>query len=155
MKYAKLIDNNLYFPPKNKDGVCNYDLDVDRLIADGYKEFVEAEKLDGYMYEITYLEDETQIVELAQVIKTPEEQKQEQFQREFFNTSLGYVRRNVNMKNGEVKDFLTDIVPRLKEGVKIITYNADGTQNIGVEVTEQFINECDNQLLQDFYGKEN
>lgn len=154
MKYAKLIDNNLYFAPKNKDGICNYDLDTERLIADGYKEFVEAEKLDGYMYEITYLEDETQIIEIAQVVKTPEEQQQEQFQREFFQTSLGYVRRNVNMQTGDIKDFLTDIVPRLKEGVKIITYNADGTQNIGVEVTEQFINECDNQLLQDFYGKE-
>ena len=155
MKYAKLIDGNLYFAPKNKDGICNYNLDTERLIADGYKEFVEAEKLDGYTYEITYLEDETQIVEIAQVIKTPEEQQQEQFQREFFNTSLGYVRRNVNMQTGEVKDFLTDIVPRLKVGVPIITYNIDGTQNTGVIVTEQFINECDNQLLQDFYGKEN
>ena len=153
MKYAKLIDNNLYFAPKNKDGICNYDLDTERLIEDGYKEFVEAEKLDGYTYEITYLEDENQIIEVAQVVKTPEEAQQEQFQREFFNTSLGYVRRNVNMKNGDVKDFLTDIVPRLKVGVPIITYNADGTQNTGVIVTEQFINECDNQLLQDFYGK--
>lgn len=154
MRYAKIINNNLYFPPKNKDGICNYDLDVERLIKDGYKEFIEAEKLDGYAYDITYLEDDDQIVEIAQVVKTPEQQQQEQFQSEFFNTSLGYVRRNVNMKTGGVKDFLTDIVPRLKEGVKIITYNADGTQNIGVEVTEQFISECDNQLLQDFYGKE-
>lgn len=154
MKYAKLIDGNLYFAPKNKDGICNYNLDVERMTADGYKEFVEAEKLDGYTYEITYLEDENQIIEIAQVVKTPEEQQQEQFQREFFNTSLGYVRRNVNMQTGDVKDFLTDIVPRLKVGVPIITYNIDGTQNTGVIVTEQFINECDNQLLQDFYGKE-
>ena len=56
------------------------------------------------------------------------------------------------MKNGDVKDFLTDIVPRLKPGVKIITYNSDGTQNLNVEVTENFINECDQQLLDDFYG---
>ncbi len=80
MKYAKLIDNNLYFPPKNKDGICNYDLDTDRLIADGYKEFVEAERLDGYMYEITYIEDETQIVELAQVVKTPTDEEKEMIQ---------------------------------------------------------------------------
>ena len=153
MKYAKLIDNNLYFAPKNKDGVCNYDLDTERLLADGYKEFVEAEKLNGYTYDITYVEDEAQIVELAQVVKTPEEQQQEQFQREFFNTSLGYVRRSVNMQNGDVKDFLCDIVPRLKVGVPIITYNIDGTQNTGVQVTQAFIDECDNQLLQDFYGK--
>ena len=153
MRYAKLIKGNLYFAPKNKDGICNYDLDVEHLIQYGYKEFIEAEKLDGYTYEITYLEDETQIVEVAQVVKTPQEAQQEEFQREFFQTSLGYVRRKVSMQTGEIKDFLTDIVPRLRTGVPIITYNIDGTQNTNVIVTEQFINECDNQLLQDFYGK--
>ena len=154
MKYAKLIDGNLYFPPKNKDGVCNYNLDTERLIVDGYKEFIEAERLDGYSYNITYTEDDDKIIEIATVIKTPEQQQQEQFQREFFNTSLGYIRRKVHMQTGDVKDFLTDIVPRLKPGVKIITYNSDGTQNLNVEVTENFINECDQQLLRDFYGAE-
>lgn len=152
-KYAKLVEGNLYFAPKNKDGICNYNLDTERLLKDGYKEFIEAEKLNGYSYDINYLEDENQIVEIAQVVKTPEQAQQEQFESEFFNTSLGYVRRKVNMQNGDVKDFLCDIVPRLQAGVKIITYNADGTQNKDVVVTQQFISECDNQLLQDFYGK--
>lgn len=151
-KYAKLIDGNLYFAPKNKDSVCNYNLDAERLLADGYKEFIEAERLNGYSYNITYTENENSITEVATVVKTPEQEQQEQFQKEFFNTSLGYVRRRVNMQTGEVKDFLTDIVPRLKPGVKIITYNSDGTQNKNVEVTENFINECDQQLLYDFYG---
>ena len=122
-RYAKLIEGNLYFAPKNKDGVCNYNLDIEQMTKDGYKPFIEAEKLNGYSYDITYTENEDNIAEVAEVIKTPEQQQQEQFEREFFYTSLGYVRRKVNMKTGEIKDFLTDIVPRLKAGVKIITYN--------------------------------
>ena len=81
-----------------------------------------------------------------------EQQEQEQFAREFFNTSLGYVRRKVNMKDGSTKDFLTDILSLLQVGVPIITYNADKTQNTNVLVTEKFINECKQQLLIDFYG---
>ena len=84
-----------------------------------------------------------------------EEKRQEEFVKDFFNTSLGYVRRKVHMKDGSVKDFLSDILPRLKEGVKIITYNINGTQNTGVVVTAEFIEECDNQLLLDFYGVNN
>lgn len=79
----------------------------------------------------------------------------EQFNKEFFNTSLGYIRRSVMMKDGSSKDFLTDIVPLLQVGVQIITYSLNGTeltQNTGVTVTEQFITECKQQLFNDFYG---
>lgn len=93
------------------------------------------------------------------VYKLTEEEKQaemlEQFNKEFFNTSLGYVRRKVTMKDGTFKDFLTDIVPLLQVGVQIITYTLNGaelTQNTGVTVTEQFINECKQQVFNDFYG---
>lgn len=151
MKYAKLIDNSIKYPPKNKDGVCNYNLDVERLKADGYKEFIEAEKLPGYQYKVSHTENATQIIEIAEVIKTPEEIKQEEFQHDFFNTSLGYVSREVYLKTGEIKNFLTDIMPRLKVGSPIITYNADGTQNLDQVVTEQFIEECDQQLSQELY----
>lgn len=94
--------------------------------------------------------------------KTEEELKQEaaatraeQFSKEFFNTSLGYIHRKVTMKDGSSKDFLTDIVPLLQVGVQIITYSLNGTeltQNTGVTVTEQFITECKQQLFNDFYG---
>ena len=80
------------------------------------------------------------------------EKQQEQFAKDFFNTSLGYVRRKVHMKDGSIKDFLTDILPLLQENVPIITYNLDGTQNVGIMVTEQFIQECKQQLMIDFYG---
>jgi len=86
---------------------------------------------------------------------TPEEvaqKQQEQFLKDFFNTSLGWVSRKVHMKDGSIKDFLTDILPLLQVDVPIITYNLDGTQNVGVLVTTQFIEECKQQLLLDFYG---
>lgn len=84
--------------------------------------------------------------------KEKEEQKQEQFAKDFFNTSLGYVSRKVHMKDGSVKDFLSDILPLLQADVPIITYNIDGSQNVGVLVTVEFIEECKQQVLLDFYG---
>ena len=82
-----------------------------------------------------------------------EQKKQKQFEKDFFNTSLGYVRRKVHMLTGEEKSFLFDILPILQVGTTIITYKKDGTQNTNVYVTEEFINECKRQVLTDFYGK--
>lgn len=79
-------------------------------------------------------------------------EKEEEFNKNFFNTSLGYIRREVSMKTGEIKSFLFDILPVLQEGVSIVTYNKNGTQNTNVLVTNEFINECKNQILKDFYG---
>lgn len=81
---------------------------------------------------------------------TPEEQEAE-FNRQFFLTSLGYVRRSVSMKDGSHKDFLSDILPLLQVGVPILTYTRELQQN-RVLATEQFIDECKQQLLIDFYG---
>lgn len=82
------------------------------------------------------------------------QEEQERIKQDFFNTSLGYVKRKVTMINGDVKDFLFDIKPTLSVGNPIITYNIDGTQNRGVLVTEEFITECDKQIYRDFYGVE-
>lgn len=95
---------------------------------------------------------------------TPSEEEQAQareteFNEAFFNTSLGYIRRKVTMKDGSIKDFLTDILPLLQTGVPIISYDKpDFTtgempkQNTDKLVTEEFINECKQQVLKDFYG---
>lgn len=83
--------------------------------------------------------------------KSDEEIRKETFAKNFFNTSLGYVSRVVHFAD-HTENFLSDILPILEEGVKIITYNADGTQNKNVIVTQQFIQECKQQKLKDFYG---
>lgn len=93
-----------------------------------------------------YQEEQAQARELA-------------FNESFFNTSLGYIRRKVTMKDGSTKDFLTDILPLLQVDVPIISYDKpDFTvdempkQNTDKLVTEEFINECKQQVLKDFYG---
>lgn len=115
------------------------------------------EKYDNTLYALA----ENEIVENGKIVvdnDRPKRLRKEQFEREFFNTSLGWIRRQVSMQTGQVKDFLFDIKPNLKVGAKIITYTpnedySDLTQNTGVEVTEQFISECEQQILKDFYGE--
>lgn len=87
------------------------------------------------------------------------QQKESEFNEKFFETSLGYVRRKVTMKDNTTVNFLTDILPLLQIGVPIITYNKPDftkselpTQNTNVLVTEEFITECKQQMLKDFYG---
>ena len=89
---------------------------------------------------------------IVEVAKPTPEEKQEQFDKEFFKTSLGYVRRNVSMKTGEVKDFLADILPVLEVGVPVIFYDRDLNQSKKM-VTEVFLAECKEQILKDFWGE--
>ena len=93
--------------------------------------------------------------------------KQEEFNKEFFLTSLGYIRRKVSMSTGETKDFLSDLLPVISMGVQsgqtvpIITYGLpDFSQELTKEyleslqtvknVTAQFVQECFLQLSNDF-----
>lgn len=114
------------------------------------------EKYDNTLYALS----ENEIVENGEIVidnERPKRLRKEQFEREFFNTSLGWISRKVHMLNGDEWDFLKDIKSSLKVGAKIITYTPNDdyselTQNTGVEVTEQFIGECEQQILKDFYG---
>jgi len=88
------------------------------------------------------------------------EARREEFNKAFFNTSLGYIRREVSMLDGTTKTFLTDMLPQLVVGFPILAYDEpDFTQDVNmldyqkqVVVTEQFLAECKNQLIIDFYG---
>lgn len=93
--------------------------------------------------------------------------REEQFRKDFFQTSLGWIRRKVSMKTGEVKDFLTDLLPTiavaqmLGRTANVITYsepdftqdivNWESYQEVKV-VTPTFITECANQTDTDFTG---
>ena len=94
-----------------------------------------------------------------------EEKRRKDFEKDFFHTSLGYIRRNVSMATGETKDFLSDLLPTITMGIQtgstvhIIAYSQpDFTQEITdwtqyqsiVTVTPQFIQECFAQLQNDF-----
>ena len=93
------------------------------------------------------------------------ERREAEFNKAFFNTSLGYVRRAVTMADGSHKDFLSDLLPVISMGVQagqavnILAYDAppfdedvkDWTEYQHQKVvTPQFITECFTQLGADF-----
>ena len=92
------------------------------------------------------------------------------FQKDFFPTSLGWVRRKVRMQDGSAKDFLSDLLLPIKAGlemgqsVEIIVYKEPNFENDLTEkyiislqerklVTPVFIQECLNQTVIDFAGR--
>ena len=165
-KYVKLNGNSLETLTKEK--ALNY-LDEEELNNAGYKEFVPATYEQGKPYRWSYEETETQIIEhVEEIIPNPideEEARRERFHNEFFNTSLGYIRRQVTMQDGSQKDFLSDLLPAIDSSVSkgltvnVIAYNEpDFTEEVSdwtiyqhIEtVTAQFIQECYIQLQNDF-----
>lgn len=96
-------------------------------------------------------------------------ERQKQFDKDFFETSLGYIRRKVAMANGEIKDFLTDLLPSIAMGVllnqdvNIICYKKpDFTEDVinweklqhTEYATSLFIQDCFYQLNNDFIATE-
>ena len=95
------------------------------------------------------------------------EKRKVKFYSQFFNTSLGWIRRKVTMKDGSVKDFLSDLLIPIKTGmelgqdVAVITYRKP---DFSVEpdndymkslqeikyATPEFIQECLFQTVNDF-----
>ena len=97
------------------------------------------------------------------------QERRKKFNKEFFLTSLGYIRRKVSMSTGETRDFLFDLLPAIEKSVSIgqpypvIVYKQpDFTKEITTEylvslqefknATEQFCNECTLQIGTDFSG---
>lgn len=108
-------------------------------------------------------------VENAEEVKA--KKRKEEFEKAFFLTSLGWIRRKVTMKDGSIKDFLADLLLPVKAGmeigqyVEIITYNTpDFTKEADNEymeslqerknATTEFIQECLFQTVKDFRGTE-
>lgn len=166
MKYVKLNGNSIQRLSDTE--ALNY-LDEEELNNTGYKEFVPATYEQGKPYKWSYEETDTQIIEhVEEIIPEPideEAERRKRFHSEFFNTSLGYIRRQVTMQDGSQKDFLSDLLPAIDSSVNkgltvnIIAYTEpDFTQEISdwtiyqhiESVTAQFIQECYIQLQNDF-----
>ena len=74
MKYVKLNDGILEYAPKNKGSILNYNLNVDLMLQDGYKPFVEVERPETIrFYHIEYLESSDDISEVIVYDETQEE----------------------------------------------------------------------------------
>lgn len=170
-KYTKLIDGK-YLQNLTNENALNY-LDEAELNNDGYKEFVPATKEEGKAYTYSYEETATQIIEhVEEIIPDYEKIRREQFYREFFNTSLGWVRRKPTLADGTEDDFLNNDLPLLAIGlmsgsnpVLPIAYRLpdfkkeftkeymESLQIKDQPITMQFINECSNVKMADFKGK--
>lgn len=93
--------------------------------------------------------------------------RKETFEKEFFLTSIGWIRRNVRMKDGSSKNFLSDLLIPIKTGLElgqevvIITYKTPDFNNdlnsdymLSLQerksATPDFIQDCLTQLVNDF-----
>lgn len=96
-----------------------------------------------------HTEYRTEIQEHLEIVDNPEN-----FDRCFFETSLGYVKREVTMADGTHRDFLSDMASGITVGTPILTYDRELNQYVK-QVTREFIGECVEQAKKDFYGNEN
>ena len=111
-------------------------------------EVVDPETGETILVHKHHTEYRTEIVEYLEIVDNPEN-----FERCFFNTSLGYVKRKAFVKGtGEFKDFLSDMLAGMVVGQPILVYDRDLNQSL-VNVTEQFKQECAEQYNRDFYGE--
>lgn len=136
------------------------------ILAKDTKEKLE-EALPFLVYTSIEETDENYVLYNGQYLTKKEivEQKEEQFNKDFFLTSLGYIRRKVTMATGEIKDFLSDLLPSISLGIQmgqtvsIIAYSKPdfSQENIVWEnlqevktATHDFLKECFTQLNNDF-----
>jgi len=152
--FYRIIENNVY-------DYADYNYAEDCLFTDicTMQEF--NENKDNYTCENGELE---LLPNLDEVLA---QRRQAQFEKEFFNTSLGWIRRKVTMQDGSIRDFLADLLLPIKAGlelnqdVRIITYKIpDFTREMTKEYMESlqevklatptFVQECLFQTVQDF-----
>lgn len=105
--YVKYINNKKVIEaPKNKDGICNYNLDVDRMIQDGYKLFVPSSvppETEIRMYHLEYRENPDNIAEVVVYDETMEEAEQRVARLEKERKT-----QEINQKISELESMVTD-----------------------------------------------
>lgn len=97
MKYARLINNNIDFAPKNKGNIFNYNTNIELMLSDGYKPFTEVSKpVTNRRYHIEYEETSEQITEVIVFNETQQEAdaREEQARRDALN-HLSLTKREV------------------------------------------------------------
>ena len=135
---------------------------ADFIVEYNHNKGLKIEETETSIFALEYnevMKDGVPVIDLEYEAKQAEERKKT-FESAFFATSLGWIRRNVSMKDGSTKSFLTDLLPQLVVGIPVLAYSLpDFTKEVEivnyqkkVVATEQFIQECKNQLYADFYG---
>ena len=115
MKYVKLINNVLEFAPQNKGAIINYNTNIELMVADGYKLFIETPRpITNRMYHIGYNETSSQIQEVIVYDETQEEaderERQEEEQRvaNLTMTALDFigVLKSFGLSSLQIKEYL-------------------------------------------------
>lgn len=145
-EYGKKI---IEVPIYNEEGeIIGYEeKEVDDLDKPIMVEEIDPETGETILVHKHHTEYRTEIFEHLEIIDNPEN-----FDRCFFNTSLGYIKREVTMANGSHKDFLSDIATGIPVGADVLTYDENLNQTKET-VTAQFKQECLAQYNKDFYNK--
>ena len=114
-----------------------------------------------------YIIQNGQLEEIPNLDEVLAQKRQKQFEKDFFSTSLGFIRRKVNMKDGSTRDFLSDLLLPIKAGIElgntvdIITYKLpDFSKELTADylvtlqekksATLEFVKECLMQTVRDF-----
>ena len=158
MKYYIFIQNNEIIGAGQAE-ILNTDINTVEVSEEIYNKFTEDK--DSVVWDI----EKEEVVENPDYEEIKARQREEEFHSQFFKTSLGYSRRQARMKDGKIKDFISDLIPLMEStpGIPIIAYKEpDFTKEvtedvlIGLQVvvstSPEFIKECKDQAIVDFYG---
>ena len=162
------VEAEIDVPDVDEDGNIIYkEIEIEVPIYDEEGNIIGYEKVKKL---VPQTHKETVIVHKPVINPNYEEEqaaiREANFDKAFFNTSLGYIRRSVTMQDGSKKDFLSDLLPIISisvnagQTVNVLAYDrppftediTDWTQyQHSVEVTAEFIQECFLQLSTDFF----
>lgn len=148
-----------YTDRERADFICEYN----------HRKHLQIEETENAIFAL----EADEIIENDEVIINPDyetelaQAREIQFEKDFFETTLGWIRRKVTMKDGSQKDFLSDLLLPIKAGldlgqeVTIITYEKPDFSNETTKeymeslqtrktATQEFIIECLNRTVSDF-----
>lgn len=156
LKYALITDS--------VSGLCDVGLGDNETFykSIGMQKLDVIQGYDGQWYLSEKLKSESYLQQQA-------EYRKDVFEKEFFQTSLGWIRREVKMKDGSTRNFLSDLLLQIKAGldmginVDILTYKLpDFTREMDEDyiktlqetkqATQNFIQECLLQTVTDWEG---
>lgn len=114
--YAKLIDGNLEFAPQNKGAVINYNVNVELMVKDGYKEFfpIPRPEQTNRKYHIEYVEGKDSIEEIIVFDETQEQANEREAKAEedrinaLTMTPLDFIKvlENLGITYSEIQEYL-------------------------------------------------
>lgn len=146
-EYEKKIIQVPIYDEETGEIIGYEDKEVDDLDKPIMVEETDPETGETILVHKHHTEYRTEIQEHLEIVDNPEN-----FDRCFFETSLGFIKRKAFVKGtGEFKDFLADMLAGMVVGQPILVYDRELNQSQAV-VTEQFKQECAEQYNRDFYG---